>query len=154
MICQQFSDLPIYYLLFFPDSTVHQELQKIGGMIILLTSDVEHLKNKSQKSTNQLQVTVRKALKDEKALIRKFNKTLHHKQEKATKEVRDFIAKSEKSFGSIFGHLDDFYGTTSDIREALQEITTELNNTNAAMADMSIRLSPNERLLTAISGKC
>ena len=98
-------------------------------MINLLASDFEHLRNKSQKSTNQLQETVRKALKDEKALIQRFNKTLHHKQEEATKEVRN-------------------------IREALQEITTKLNNTVAAMADMSIRISPNERLLSAITGKC
>ena len=123
-------------------------------MINLLTSDVEHLKNKSHKSTNQLQVTVRKAFKDEKSLIRKFNKTLHHKQEEATKEVRDFIAKSTKSLGSHIENIEDLYNTTSNIREALQEITTKLNNTVAAMADMSIRISPNERLLTAISGKC
>lgn len=149
-----FSPICLYIINFFPDSTVQEELLKIGGMINRLTSDVEHLKSKSQKSTNQLQVTVRKTFKVEKALIRKLNKTLHLQQEEATKEVRDFIAKSKKSLGSHIENIGNLYNTTSNNREALEEITTKLDNTIAAMADTSIRISQNERLLTAVSGKC
>ena len=150
MIC--FPAFSLYVLLFL-DSTVEEKIQKMEGVINLLAADLELLKSKSDSNTNKLEVTVRKAFVKEKAFLRKLNGTIRSKQEVATREVHDFMDKSNKSLERHMEAIENLHNATSDHEEAILEMTAKLGNIITAMGNTDIRISQNEMLLTALSGK-